>query len=117
MARTEQFEQTASKLVTKLCQSDDHQIEFFPPSQREAKAVMSICLSKIDQMKEEENIGPDESSDNPNYELALITQYIENAKKYGLLTEVVWSALELVKNDPEINPVDALADACSSWDI
>ena len=43
--------------------------------------------------------------------------YLERAGKYGLTAEVVWSALELRKDNPNWSHDYVMAAACGEWDV
>jgi hypothetical protein len=45
-----------------------------------------------------------------------ISELLESAQEYGLLTEVVYSALEAMKENPELEPHSALAIGLEEWD-
>ena len=46
-----------------------------------------------------------------------ITYYLDEAKKYDLLNEVVVSAIKHAQSNPDY-PADAIMDmACDDWDI
>ena len=46
-----------------------------------------------------------------------ISDTLEIAKEYGLLTEVVYTALDLMKQNPMLDPEQALSHAAIDWDI
>lgn len=48
-------------------------------------------------------------------EIRSISRELEIAKDYGLLTEVVWSALHYLKENPEVEPADAISYGLLEW--
>jgi len=49
--------------------------------------------------------------------LNIVSNYLKEAMLYGLETEVVTSALTILKEDPEYSIEDAMRLAMKEWDI
>lgn len=41
----------------------------------------------------------------------------ERAILHGLLTEFIWSIIEITKSNPDIDPVDIIYDSLNEWDV
>jgi hypothetical protein len=48
-------------------------------------------------------------------EIKAIYSMLQEAKEYGLETEVVWSALNSLKSDPTQTVVEAMSDGVDEW--
>ena len=48
-------------------------------------------------------------------ELQVIGQVLQEAKEWGVETEVVWSALESMKRNPNQSLAEAIYDGMSEW--
>jgi len=46
-----------------------------------------------------------------------INYYLEEAKRYGLLVEVVASAIKIAQDNPDYPPEVIMDMACDDWDI
>jgi hypothetical protein len=45
-----------------------------------------------------------------------INELLELAQEYGLITEVIYSALEAMKENPNLEPVQAIEIGLEEWD-
>lgn len=63
----------------------------------------------------EEFIELTEHKDTVNKELDLINYCLGEALEYNLVAEVIWSALRILKEHPEISIMDAIDYGYNDW--
>ena len=54
---------------------------------------------------------------NKEQQLSYVSNILAQAMYYGLESEVVLDALELVKENPDMDPINALELAAKDWDV
>ena len=48
-------------------------------------------------------------------EIKAIHSILQEAKEYGLEAEVIWSALNSLKNNPTQTPIEAMENGMNEW--
>lgn len=50
-------------------------------------------------------------------EMEIIQKYLENARDFNMLNEVIYTALKTMKENPNLSIEEVLIAGCDEWDV